>query len=61
MSGKLTLVTHRAPSASTVLAKINAELDVALRAAEAEPRAAERGRKTIKAIVAALKSAWRQA
>jgi hypothetical protein len=44
-----------------VIAKISAELDAALRTAEAEPSAAERGRKKIRAIAAALKSAWEQA
>lgn len=60
-SGRLGCVTHRAPSARTVIAKINAELDAALQAAEAEPSAAEQGRRKIRAIVAALKSAWKQA
>jgi hypothetical protein len=57
----LVFVTHRTPSAWNLVKKMRAELDAAVRAAEAEPTAELRVRKKLRAYAMALRSAWRDA
>jgi len=62
MSGMLMFVAaHRRPSVWTLHAKMRAELDAALRGAQAEPSPARRRQLVIRAYAAALKSAWKDA